>query len=70
VPVLSELAKTVGKPDWAIARSMLVYLGREWGGLTVREFRKRWHRDPSVIGRVYSAYAADEMRRRQTYFDN
>ena len=39
-------------------RSMLVYLGREWGRLRVKELGKRLHRDPSVISRLYSAYAA------------
>jgi chromosomal replication initiation ATPase DnaA len=40
------------------ARSMLVYLGREWCRLSVKELGKRLHRDPSVISRLYSAYAA------------
>jgi hypothetical protein len=37
---------------------MLVYLGREWCRLSVKELEKRLHRDPSVISRLYSAYAA------------
>jgi hypothetical protein len=45
------------------ARSMLVYLGREWGRVSVKELGKRLHRDPSVISRLYSAYAADRAER-------
>lgn len=40
-------------------RSMLVYLAREWGGLSVKEIARRLHRDPSIISRLYVAYAAD-----------
>lgn len=43
---------------WMTARSMLVYLGREWGRVSVKELGKRLHRDPSVISRLYSAYGA------------
>jgi hypothetical protein len=43
---------------------MLVYLGREWGRVSVKELGRRLHRDPSIISRLYSAYAAarDEKR--------
>ena len=44
--------------EMVTARSMLVYLGREWGRASVKEDGKRLHRDPSVISRLYSAYAA------------
>ena len=37
---------------------MLVYLGREWCRVSVKELGKRLHRDPSVISRLYSGYAA------------
>jgi putative transposase len=43
---------------WIRARSMLVYLGREWGRVSVKELARRLHRDPSVISRLYSAYVA------------
>lgn len=41
---------------------MLVYLGREWCRVTVKELGKRLHRDSSVISRLYSMYAADRVR--------
>jgi hypothetical protein len=37
----------------------LVYLAREWGRASVKEIGRRLHRDPSIISRLYSAYAAD-----------
>ena len=37
---------------------MLVYLGREWGRLSVKELGRRLHRDSSLTNRLYSAYAA------------
>jgi len=40
-------------------RSALVYLAREWGRVSVKEIGRRLHRDPSIISRLYSAYAAD-----------
>jgi hypothetical protein len=36
----------------------LVFLGREWGRVSVKELGTRLRRDPSVISRLYSAYAA------------
>jgi hypothetical protein len=38
---------------------MLVYVAREWAKATVKEIGQRLHRDPSVISRLYAAYAAD-----------
>lgn len=40
------------------ARAMLVYVAREWGRLTTQELGKRLRRDPSMISRLYAAYAA------------
>ncbi len=40
-------------------RSMLVYIAREWAKTSVKEIGRRLHRDPSVISRLYAAYAAD-----------
>jgi hypothetical protein len=37
---------------------MLVYLAREWARTSVKEIGRRLHRDPSIISRLYSAYAA------------
>jgi chromosomal replication initiation ATPase DnaA len=41
------------------ARSMLVYLAREWGRLSVKEIARRLHRDPSIISQLYFAYGAN-----------
>lgn len=38
-------------------RSMLVCLAREHGGLAVRDLARRLHRTPSVVSRLYAAYA-------------
>jgi len=54
-----ELVRAGRQRRWVRARSMLVYLGREWGRVSVKELGRRLHRDPSVISRLYSAYAAD-----------
>lgn len=53
-----ELAQTGRKRQRVRARSMLVYLAREWGGMSVKELGRRLHRDPSIISRLYAAYAA------------
>ncbi|MGH7235045.1 MAG: transposase [Nitrospiraceae bacterium] len=47
------------------ARAMLVYVAREWGGLTTRELGKRLHRDPSMMSRLYAAYAAQRDAARE-----
>jgi len=39
-------------------RWMLVYLARQWATMSVKELGKRLHRDPSIISRLYAAYAA------------
>jgi hypothetical protein len=39
------------------ARSMLVYLGREWEKMSVKELGSGCI-DPSVISRLYSVYSA------------
>jgi putative transposase len=54
-----ELTEVRRQRKWNGARSMLVYLGREWGRASVKELGKRLHRDPSVISRLYFMYAAD-----------
>jgi putative transposase len=53
-----ELVRAGRQRRWVRARSMLVYLGREWGRVSVKELGRRLHRDPSVISRLYSTYAA------------
>jgi hypothetical protein len=50
---------------WVRARSMLVYLAREWGRASVKEIGRRLHRDSSIISRLYLAYAADRDRKRE-----
>jgi REP element-mobilizing transposase RayT len=46
------------------ARAMLVFLAREWSGLTTQTLGRRLQRDPSMISRLAAAYAAhrDEPR--------
>jgi REP-associated tyrosine transposase len=53
-----DLIQAGRQRKWVTARSMLVYLGREWGRMSMKELGRRLHRDPSVISRLYSAYAA------------
>jgi hypothetical protein len=40
-------------------RAALVYLAREWAKASVKEIGRRLHRDPSMVSRLYAAYAAD-----------
>jgi len=40
------------------ARAMLVFLAREWGRLTTQELGRRLQRDPSMVSRLATAYAA------------
>jgi hypothetical protein len=47
------------------ARSMLVYLAREWARVSVKEIARRLHRDPSIISRLYFAYAADRDQKNE-----
>jgi putative transposase len=76
--LLSLVAKTYGATEknlvqagrqrkWVRARSMLVYLGREWGRVSVKELGKRLHRDPSIISRLYMTYAANRDRSKETF---
>lgn len=51
-----ELIRAGRKRQWVRARSMLVYLAREWGRMSVKELGRRLHRDPSIISRLYAAY--------------
>jgi putative transposase len=53
-----DLVQVGRQRKWVTARSMLVFLGREWGRVSVKELGTRLRRDPSVISRLYSAYAA------------
>ena len=54
-----DLVRPGRQRKWAKPRSALVYLAREWGRVSVKEIGRRLHRDPSIISRLYSAYAAD-----------
>jgi chromosomal replication initiation ATPase DnaA len=49
------------------ARAMLVWLARAWSGLTTVELGQRLQRDPSMISRLVTAYAAhrDAQREKQ-----
>jgi REP element-mobilizing transposase RayT len=42
---------------WTRARAMLVYLGREWSGLSAKEIGRKLQRDPSRVSRLYAFYA-------------
>ena len=42
---------------------MLVYVAREWAKVSVKEISRRLHRDPSIISRLYAAYAHVELNR-------
>jgi hypothetical protein len=44
-----DLVKVGRVRKWVIARSMLVYLGREWCRLSVKDLAKLLHRDSSVM---------------------
>jgi REP element-mobilizing transposase RayT len=56
--------------QWVRARSMLVYLAREWARTSVKEIGRRLHRDPSIISRLYSAYVADRDQDREKALAN
>jgi chromosomal replication initiation ATPase DnaA len=61
-----ELTEAGRQRKWIRARSMLVYLGREWARVSVKELGKRLHRDPSVISRLYFLYAVDRDEKNET----
>jgi len=42
--------------QWVAVRAQLVYLGRQWCGLTAKELGRRLHRDASMISRLYGWY--------------
>jgi len=42
--------------QWVAVRAQLVYLAREWCGLTTKELAGRLHRDASMISRLYGWY--------------
>ena len=56
---IQELVRAGRKRQWVRSRSMLVYLAREWGRISVKELGRRLHRDPSIISRLYAAYATN-----------
>jgi chromosomal replication initiation ATPase DnaA len=56
--------------QWVRARSMLVYLAREWARTSVKEIGRRLHRDPSIISRLYAAYAADRDQKKENRLAN
>jgi hypothetical protein len=47
-----NLVQTGRQRRWVRARSMLVYLAREWARTSVKEIGRRLHRDPSIISRL------------------
>ena len=62
-----ELVKPGRHRKQVRGRSMLVYLAREWGRVSVKELGQRLHRDPSIISRLYSAYAADRDVKKESW---
>ena len=60
-----DLVRPGRQRKWVKARAALVYLGREWGRASVKEIGRRLHRDPSIISRLYSAYAADRDQNKE-----
>jgi len=54
-----DLVRPGRQRRWVKSRAALVYLAREWGRASVKEIGRRLHRDPSIISRLYAAYAAD-----------
>jgi chromosomal replication initiation ATPase DnaA len=60
-----DLVKAGRQRQWVRARSMLVYLAREWARTRVKEIGRRLHRDPSIISRLYLAYAADRDQNKE-----
>lgn len=54
---------------WVRARSMLVYLAREWGRVSAKELGRRLHRDSSMISRLYALYATHRDERAEARID-
>jgi hypothetical protein len=40
---------------------------RDWAKASVKETSRRLHRDPSIISRLYAAYAADRDYEQDTW---
>jgi len=51
-----ELLQAGRQRQWVAPRAQLVYLAREWCGLTTKELAGRLHRDASMISRLYGWY--------------
>ena len=58
----ATLSRAGRQRQWVRARSMLVYLGREWSAMSVKELGKRLHRDPSMVSRLYASYSQNRNR--------
>lgn len=61
----ADLARPTRTRALVPARAMLVYLAKEWGGLSGRALSRHLHRDPAMITRLYAAYATARDRRRE-----
>jgi chromosomal replication initiation ATPase DnaA len=61
-----ELSQRGCQRKWVRARSLLVYVGREWGKVSVKKLGRRLQRDPSIISPLYSTYAADRDSKKET----
>lgn len=51
--------------NWIEGRRFLVYLAREWGGMTTQDLGKRLGRDPSMISRLYRDYEGNRDDKRE-----
>jgi REP element-mobilizing transposase RayT len=60
-----DLVRPGRQRKWVKPRAALVYLAREWAKASVKEIGRRLHRDPSIISRLYAAYAADRDRNKE-----
>jgi chromosomal replication initiation ATPase DnaA len=60
-----DLVQPGRQRKWVKPRAALVYLAREWGRVSVKEIGRRLHRDPSIISRLYSGYAAARDRNKE-----
>jgi chromosomal replication initiation ATPase DnaA len=50
---------------WLEARRLLVYLARQWSGMTTQALGHRLGRDPSMISRLHGQYEKDWSRSKE-----
>ena len=57
-----ELLAAGRQRRWVVVRAQLVYLARQWCGLSTKELGRRLHRDASMISRLSGWYEAHRDR--------